>query len=212
MTAAFTILLPHKRNSGNDEALNLCLDMLFANTSNEFKLLIDAAYDSPLYPRVNAMARQVDTEYFVYWASDFFAAPAWDVPMLEAAAPDVIVTNVLVEPGAIYPHEMNLLKDFGRKPSTFRRGEFEEWSQTDQAPMLSGKGWYAPYLINTNSFLEHGGIVDNLYPDDQGFSAGDEMFFRAWEASGKRVQRVRSFTYHLQRFSVIEEQTAAKRN
>ena len=83
MTAAFTILLPHKRNTGNDEALNLCLDMLFTNTSNEFKLLIDAAYDSPIYPRVNAMARQIDTEYFVYWASDFFAAPMWDVPMLD---------------------------------------------------------------------------------------------------------------------------------
>lgn len=32
MTAAFTVILPHKRNPGNDAALSICMDMLKANT------------------------------------------------------------------------------------------------------------------------------------------------------------------------------------
>lgn len=211
MTPAFTLVLPHRRNPGNDDALAICLDCLARNTVNEFKLIMDAAYDSPLYPRVNAMVAQVDTEYFIYWASDFFAAPGWDVPMAEAAQPDTIITNIVVEPGAIGIHDLNLRNDFGRKPDTFRRQEFEDWSLSPHAPMLDGEGWFAPYLMHTQAFLDFGGIRDGLTPDDQGFSAGDEDFFQRWKASGRQVKRVKSYVYHLQRWSEISEQTKGNR-
>lgn len=206
MKPAFTIVLPHKRNKGNDQALAVCLSCLFDNTVNDFKLIVDAAVNEPLYPRVNRMVEQVDTPYFVYWASDFFAAPGWDVPMMNAANETTIITNIVVEPGAIYPHAQNLLNDFGRKPDTFRRAEFEAWSLSPHAPMLAGAGWFAPYLMHTQSFRDMGGIEDGLSPDDQGFSAGDEFFFQRWQANGRHVHRVKSYVYHLQRWSEISEQ------
>lgn len=208
---AFTIILPHRRNLGNNAALALCLSCLQDNTVNEFKLIMDAAVNSPIYPRVNRMVKQVDTDYFIYWASDFFAAPVWDIPMLEAARPDTIITNIVVEPGAIFPHEQNLLNDFGRRPETFRRSEFEAWSQSPHAPMLEGSGWFAPYMMHTQFFLDFGGFVDDISPDDQGFSAGDEDLFTRWKASGRQVQRVKSYVYHLQRFSVESEQMKGNR-
>lgn len=211
MTPAFTLVLPHRRNPGNDDALAVCLSCLMANTVNEFKLIMDAAVDSPLYPRVNRMVGQVDTDYFVYWASDFFAAPGWDEPMVRAANADTIITNIVVEPGAIGIHDLNLYNDFGRKPDTFRRQDFEEWSLSSHAPMLAGRGWFAPYLMNTQAFLEFGGLKDGLSPDAQGFSAGDEDMFQRWLASGRHVQRVKSYVYHLQRWSVIEEQMKGNR-
>lgn len=105
---AFTVLLPHKRNPGNDRSLSVCLDCLFANTVNDFRLNIDAAYDQPLYPRINAMVEAATTEVCVYWSSDIFAAPGWDDAMLQAWSPNTIVTGVLVEPGMIGVHHETL--------------------------------------------------------------------------------------------------------
>lgn len=212
MTPAFTVILPHLRNPGNDHALAVCLSCLYANTANEFKLIVDATAGDPLYPRITRMIEQVDTSYFIYWASDFFAAPGWDAPMIEAANEDTIITNIVVEPGAIGIHDQNLRNDFGRKPDTFRRQEFEDWSVSPHAPMLSGAGWYAPYLMNTQAFISFGGFIEGISPDDQGFSAGDEDMFKRWWAAGRHVHRVKSYVYHLQRWSQLEEQTAEKRN
>lgn len=206
----FTICLPHKRNPGNDKALAVCLSCLYDNTANPFKLIVDAEVDEPLYPRVNRMVEQADTEICVYWASDFFAAPQWDEPMVEAYDPLKFITNVLVEPGTISMHGQNLHRDFGRKPETFRRAEFEQWA-VEQAPMLDGPGWFAPYLFSRQRFLELGGLCESDITDPQGFTNADELLFQRHKASGGIVQRVKSFVYHLQRYSQIEEQEHPKR-
>lgn len=209
--AAFTILLPHKRNKGNDAALRIALDCLMENTVSDFILISDMAYDEPLYPRVNAMFEQATTDICVYWASDTFAAPAWDVLMLQAWTADTLVTPVLVEPGAIGMHPDNVHKDFGRKPDTFRRADFERWAASDDAPVPDNFGWYAPYMISRAAFLEAGGLRLDQQPDHQGFTPADVLFFEQWQASGRRIQRARSFAYHLQRYSEQDEQTHEKR-
>jgi hypothetical protein len=209
MTAAFTIVLPHRRNAGNDAALAIALSTLMANTVNEFALLIDAAHDAPLYPRVNAMIDAAYTDCVVYWASDTFAAPAWDVPMLAAWDTNTIVTNILVEPGVIGMSAENRHMDFGRRPETFRRAEFEAWAAT--AEMRSGEGWYCPYMVSRSAFLDMGGLGDTRTIDHHGFTDADIVFFDRWKASGRRVVRARSFAYHLQRYSQVDEQVAEKR-
>lgn len=206
----FTVILPHLRNPGNDRALLLAVDMLLANTTHDFTLLVDAVRGGNLYATVNRMMAEASTEYVAYWSSDMFPAPGWDAPMLALAAPDVIVTNVLVEPGVIGMHPDNVHRDFGRKPESFRRAEFEAWAAHD-APVPSGWGWYAPYLISRQAFLDAGGFRTDLPGDHQGFTPADQLFFEQWQASGKRIQRARSFTYHLQRFSEVDEQQHSKR-
>lgn len=210
MTPAFTIILPHLRNSGNDAALKVCLDCLMTNTVNDFDLLMCATQSGNLYATVNRMVASISTEYFAYWSSDMFPAKAWDVPMLEIAAPDTIVTNVLVEPGVIGMHPDNVHKDFGRRPETFDRAGFEAWSAAD-APVPDNYGWYAPYLMNTQAFLDAGGFELNLAPDHHGFTPADMLFFENWQAQGRKIQRAKSYTYHLQRWSQVDEQVHEKR-
>jgi hypothetical protein len=155
------------------------------------------------------MFRQATTDCCVYWSSDMFAAPGWDVDMLAKWDEDTIVTNVLVEPGAIAMHPDNVHKDFGRRPETFRRDEFELWCKS--APVPNNFGWYAPYMISRRSFLDMSGLADNLAGDSQGFSPADVVFFEQWQAIGRRITRAHSYTYHLQRYSELDEQEAEKR-
>jgi len=211
MTAALTIILPHKRNKGNDAALRIALDCLYANTVNDFILISDAAYDQPLYPRVNAMVEQATTEMICYTTSDTFVAPGWDVPMCDAFAPDVFLTGVVVEPGAIVPHWENVHKDFGRKPETFDRAAFEAWCASGGI-VPNGIGFPAPFVFPRAGFLAHGGLDETgLTCDHDGFTCADLALFDRWTAAGNRVRRVRSFFFHLQRWSEEREQMDAKR-
>lgn len=201
-----TVILPHKRNPGNDKALQVALDCLFTNTVNDFKLIIDAAYNEPLYERINRMVAQADTEYCVYTASDTFMSPGWDVPMLAAVNNHTFVTGVLVEPGVISIFNDNVGWDFGRRPETFRRDEFEQWC-FDHAPSLnlSPRGWYAPYMFPRVQWLEFGGYNTELVSED-GFTGADQDLFEAWEKMHMDIVRVRSYAYHLQRYSDEAEQ------
>lgn len=216
MNAPFTIILPHKRNPGNDAALSICLDCLFANTVNDFHLLMDAAYDQPLYPRVNRMMAQAQTECVVYWSSDMFAAPGWDVPMLELFTPQSFVTNMLVEPGVIGMHPDNIMRNFGRTPGSFDRVGFEAWcvgEATELNILPISKGWYAPVMYPREAFLAMGGLQESgLDGDHNGFTCADVVLFEQWEAAGNRIARARtSYTYHLQRWSELDEQVDPKR-
>ena len=208
--SAFTIILPHKRNPGNDAALRIALDCLMTNTRHDFHLLMDAAVNEPLFPRVNRLIRQAQTDCIVYWSSDMFPAPGWDVPMLAAWNPDTFVTLVLVEPGVIGLHGNNIKQDFGRKPETFRRAAFETWCETFDPG--SNEGWFAPYMVSRERVLALGGLQEHgLEGDHQGFTGADELLFERHKAAGGKVIRARSFAYHLQRWSEVDEQAASKR-
>lgn len=209
MTPAFTVILPHKKNKGNDKALKVCLSCLFDNTVNDFKLIIDAAEDQPLYPRINALFEQATTDCCVYMASDVFQSKGWDVPMLEMWDKDTIVNGVVVEPGVIGVHHWNLHKDFGRTPDQFDRPAFEAWVTDAHFP--AGEGWYCPYMLSRSAFLDMGSFATHEETDHHGFSGADELFFEQWKQAGKKVVRARSYCYHIQRYSEISEQEADKR-
>lgn len=210
MSAAFTLLLPHKRNPGNDAALRICLDMLMANTVHDFKLIVDAAENAPLYPRVNAMVQQADTEFLCYWASDMFPSPGWDVPMLERIDDHAFVNNTVVEPGVISMYGGNHKMDFGRRPDTFQREKFEAWCAAG-GHVAGGEGWTAPYLFPRQGFLDMG-CYDLTIDAHLEFGSADSALFARWKAAGNQVVRAPgSWAYHLQRWSDVEEQEAAKR-
>lgn len=210
MTPAFTVILPHLNNPGNNDALSICLDCLTRNTVNEFALILDTDTSQSLYATVNRMVKQTYTDCCVYLASDTFVAPGWDAPMLEAWNRTTIVTGVLVEPGAIGIHANNVYKEFGRKPETFRRADFEKWAEL-VAPFADNEGWPCPYMVSKEQFLLMGGFRTDLQGDMHGFTPADMVFWNDWKASGRKIQRVRSYAYHLQRYSQEDEQMHEKR-
>lgn len=209
MQPLFTILIPHKRNPGNDAALKICLDCLIANTTHDFNLMIDAAYDAPLYSRINRMVEDAKTECCVISSSDIFMSPNWDVPMVAAWNFHTFVTGIVVEPGAIGVHPQNLHRDFGQTPSTFRRWEFEQWVASGAAPVMSGDGWVVPLMFPRSAWRSMGGL--DLTMQEFPMSAPDQRLIDDWKATGGAIKRVRSFAYHLQRWSDEGEQKHDKR-
>lgn len=211
MTPAFTILLPHLRNPGNDAALAIAFSTLVDNTDHEYALLFDCDTSVTLMEVFHRLVVNAPTDTCVLTSSDMFMAPHWDTPMLDQLRPGTWVTNVLVEPGAIGMSGQNKEMDFGRRPDTFRRAEFEAWAETAEA--RAGEGWVQPIMFSRQEWLGAGSVIRPARAvDATGFTSADEELLERWKANGGTIQRARSFTYHLQRFSDVEEQGHSKRS
>lgn len=198
-----SILLPHLRNSSNDAALRICLDCLVTNTGLNYHLDLEAVAERrDIYAVLNRMAQRAPTEWIVPFNSDTFPARRWLEPLWEARSNDTIVSPIMVECGAIPVNDLNLERNFGRSPETFRRTEFEDWADNgggwrddwseDQ------RSWYFPSLIERDAFLSIGGFdtAKGAFPDPL-----DMDLWERWKASGGRFKRVRSWVYHLQVWS-----------
>ncbi len=205
---SMAILIAHKHDPENDKALAIALDCIVRNTRNDYELLVDTDTPSCPYRLLNRMVHQTSAEYVVFSNSDIFFPPGWDVPMMNAAAPDVIITGVVVEPGAIGVNVLNHEHNFGMTPDTFDRAAFEQWV-VDGSEIPDGDGWYFPSLHNRQEFLALGGfdLSRGAFPEPL-----DTYYWQRWREGGRRVQRVKSFSYHLQQYSFKEEQDKAVRH
>lgn len=208
----FTIILPHRRNPPNDRSLEIALSCLVDNTDGDFKLLMDAATDKPLYARVNALVEQSTTECVAYMTSDSFAAPHWDTAMLSKWDTNTFVTGVVVEPGMIGVHHENLKIDFGRRPETFNRAAFETYAGSPSAHIPNGTGFPAPIAFPRSGWLECGGLETGLAGDHHGFTDADSYLLERWQARGGKLVRSAAFFYHLQRYSESDEQNRPERD
>lgn len=202
----FTILLPHLRNDSNNEALRICLDCLVANTGLNYELMLESVAERrDIYAVLNSMAARAVTDWLVPINTDTFAAPGWAEPMWQARAHYRIVSPVLVECGAIPVNDRNLQKDFGRKPETFRRAEFEAWVQAGGGWRddwhTYDEAWYHPALIERDAFLGMSGYNTSIgeFPAEL-----DMDFHERWKADGRGFQRVNSYFYHLQAYNEPE--------
>lgn len=211
MNPLYTILLPHKRNVGNNAALSICIDCLMINSYFPFALLMSAAYDQPLYETMNQLVEKAPTDTCIFMHSDMFVSPNWDIGMMNIYDPNTFVTGLLVEPGAIGVWPGNVEKDFGRRPENFRRTEFENWAISPKAPQASGEGWFAPYMFSRQHWLDLGGH-DLDDPGGTLWTALDVKLFNKHKAQGGIVRQARAIVYHLQRWSEPSEQTKEGRS
>lgn len=201
---SIAILIAHKHEPENDKALDIALACIVRNTRTDYQLLVDTKTPDCPYRVWNRLARSTDAEWLLFTNSDVFMAPGWDVPMLDIAQPDTIVTGVVVEPGAIGVNERNIDKSFGMTPESFDRKAFEEWITTEPGGVPGGIGWFMPSLHHRETFLRIGGFDTSLgvFPEPL-----DEEHWNRWKASGRRIERVMSYSYHLQNWSNPVEQS-----
>ena len=206
--ADLSILIAHKHDPVNDEALKIALDTIVANTVHDYELLVDATTPTNVYGAYNKLAERATTPYIAFTNSDVFLAPGWDVPMMEAANPWTIVTGVIVECGAIPVAAANVEKNFGMTPQAFRRQEFEQWVAEKQ-PFPEGRGWYFPSLHDRIAFLVMGGfdVSQGEFPR----VAIDKFYWENWRASHHFVSHVRSYSYHLQCYSDVDRTRAIRK-
>lgn len=211
--AEIAILIPHKHSPENDKALAVALDCIVRNTGVDYELLIDATTPACPYAVINRLALCTTAEYIVPTNSDVFFAPGWVEPMLTAAAPDAIVTGILVEPGAIGVNVLNHQRDFGMTPERFDRDGFEQWVaeqlESEQPEVPSGEGWYFPSMLHRATFNARGGfdLARGTFPEPL-----DKHYWHGWRKSGGKVVRTVSYAYHLQNYSNEVEQVKAVRH
>lgn len=209
-----SILLPHLRTPANDAALQIALSCIIDNTALDYELIIEAVSERrDIYPVLNAMAERALGEWVVFHNSDVFVSPGWLEPLYDSRDENAIVSPVMVECGAIGVAPVNLRKDFGMTPLTFRREAFEEWVKSGgEMPGIpdGARRWYFPSLLNRQSFLDMGGFdsVRGQFPIDP----VDIWFWDQWAAAGKTFRHARSFVYHLQAWSSEFEQEKAVRH
>jgi hypothetical protein len=210
-----SILLPHLHEPENDKALRICLDCIIANTGLNFELIMESVAERrDIYRVINSMAARANAYWLIPMNSDVFVSPGWLEPIYEARDLNAIVSPCMVEPGAIGVNERNIHKDFGMRPETFRRSEFEAWVAAGgdwSINWLEGEwAWFYPSLISQSSFLTVMGGFDTKkgsFPDPI-----DIDFWNRWEVNGGKFKRVRSWVYHLQNYSNPDEQKKAVRH
>lgn len=199
MTPAISIIIPHLRNVDNDKALKVALDCILDNTDLDYELIVEAvATRRDIYPVLNNMAHRARAEWLVFANSDTFMAPGWASTMYEARDVNKIIGGVIVECGAIPVNDRNYERNLGRTPETFDRAGFESLVANADV-WRDGEIWYFPCLLNKRAFNHAGGFDTSLgkFPDDP----IDLYFWDKWKASGRTVERVKSYSYHLQNYS-----------
>lgn len=198
-----SILLPHLRQAQNDKALRIALSCLVSNTSVDHELKTEnVAERRDIYSVINRMAASAVSEWIVLMNSDHFVAPGWIEPFLAAAQPHLMLSCILVECGAIGVHTMNYAANFGMTPETFDRAAFEDFARQGTA-WLDGYSWFWPVMLHRQTFLEMGGFDTSR----GGFPAPlDFHFGERWQSMGRGFGRVKSYVYHLQNYSSIDEQ------
>lgn len=209
MTIPLSILIPHKKTPQNDKALAIALACIADNTHNSYQLLVDSETPADPYVVINRLAEMARGEYLFLSNSDIFVSPDWDVDLLERANPHKIVNATLVEPGAIGVFDGNFTRDFGMRPSTFRRAEFEAWAAAPDGDYPSGNGFVYYALIHRRTFLERGGFDTSRgsFPEPL-----DSYYWQAWKQAGLTIERSTSLVYHLQSWSLESEQQKAVRH
>ncbi len=195
---AYSVLIPHLSTPECDRALHLCLETLRENSLvRDHEVIVVQGFTDP-YRFWNRYAESASNEVLAFFNNDMVPAPGWDRLMLDRVDDESIVMGYLVEPGVLPPAKQNIRMDFGRRPATFRRREFETFCGDYDAPdCVDEMGWYMPIMLTKSFFRRMGG-----YPTERPFPhPNDIAFFETCRARGARLKRVRSFAYHFQNLS-----------
>lgn len=201
MLPKISVIIPHKPTSENDKSLRMNLQYLLEGSTVPLEVILDTTVPKDPYRIWNEAASQARADIIVFSNSDVIMAPGWDVFFAEHCAPNRILTGYLVEPGNIYPADVNIHMDFGKTPDEFNYIEFCKFviEHSQHIPdVWSQRGWYMPCAMNRDWFLSTGGF-DTTKP----FPHSNDIDF--WEKCIKEYNttllRVRSYAYHFQALS-----------
>lgn len=190
-----SILIPHKPGPSNDKALRLALSSIVDCTQKTYEIVVDRTVPGDPYAIWNEMVESAGGKTLIFTNSDVVFAPGWDV-MADHAAPNVIVTGYIVEPGNIGVAPVNIAKDFGKHPDTYRESDFRSFVSKHKAPDIKEeKGWYMPCAMDAEWFRS-----TKKFPTEEAFpNPNDILFWNYCEHDlGTKFLRAKSYSYHFQ--------------
>jgi hypothetical protein len=117
-------------------------------------------YINSVYRAYNLGVELSDTEYVFLVNSDMAYSKGALGTLMQKRAPDRFLVSRLVELGHFPTGKYGVERAFGSKPSTFRRRNFQTFSNNLSEVGLHEGGLYMPLLVNRKRFLELGGFPE----------------------------------------------------
>ena len=200
----FTVLIPYLSNiNGNkNRCIDLCKELLYKNTVNDFEIL--EAIDYPdYYIAVNETFNKANSEIVILFNDDMFVEPGWDELYVKYCKPKTAVSGYIVESGRITVGGGAIEYDCGREPENFNYEKFVNFTSQykvsakipEALPIL---GHAAPCALHKESWIPFE-IVPNKFNNESGVDG--KYFFNTLPDNGFEYIKINSFVYHIQSFT-----------
>lgn len=195
-----SIVFPHAMNEENDAVLKLKLDMLKANATYPYELLILNNTQRPdlVYDAWDWLMRRAKYELVLWDNSDIVYGPNFMDNVVKHKDDADWICLELVECGAMEVAHNNIHKNFGTTAKSFDRTGFENWVREfskDRPTKRDGFCWYSPSVWKKEWYIKTGG-----FDLSQPFPNPNDIHFRyRVESHGAKFIVANSFAYHFQR-------------
>lgn len=192
-----SIVVPYLSNS---QCIDLFKQLIKENTSADYEL-VEIVDNTDVYEAWNEGVRRSTRDVVILINDDMFIPKNWDIPYVKYAKGKTLVTGYVVEPGVIPVSDLNICKDFGKNPNTYRKDDFQKWSEEMNKctpEVINGKGWYMPMAIERKYFIEYPNEIKYPHPNDV------ILIDQIMPSMGYNFLKVNSYCYHLQAFTYVK--------
>jgi hypothetical protein len=195
-----SIVFPHALNKENNAVLDLKLEMLEANSTYPYEILMLAnqGRQDLVYAGWDWLMRKAKYELILWDNSDIVYGPKFMDNIIKHKDDADWIGLELVECGAIPVADTNMCINFGDTAKNFNRAEFESWvlKYSESRPSIrDGFCWYSPSVWKKTWYIEMGGFdLDIPFPH-----TNDVSFRNKCIEKGSKFAVANSFAYHFQR-------------
>lgn len=164
-------------NDPSDEVVNFLVDNAIPHIVVSTKLSDEEWFINSVYRAYNLGVEYATTEYVLLVNSDMAYSKGALSSLMKQASPDVFIASRLVELGVMPSGKYGVEKDFGSKPKTFRKKDFEKYALSISRNCSMPGGLYMPLLVNRQKFLSLGG-----FPHGNLLEAGLQKYVQGGDA------------------------------
>lgn len=193
-----SIVVPYLSRS---KAFPICKEHIYKNTINEFEI-VEVVNSRDVYGAYNTGAAKANGDILVMIGDDMFFSKGWDEYIVKYIKPYTIVFTHLIEKEAGQLHNFNILQDFGDNPENFNSEKFQQFCNylEDKVPeaIVGQRGWYQPFAVLKSNWVPYPNKIK--WPNEH--EANDIVLIeKILPLYGFDQVRVRSFAYHLQKYT-----------
>lgn len=147
-------------NDASQEVIRFLKDNAIPHVEVSTKKSADEWFINSVYRAYNLAVERSSTEYVVLVNSDMAYSRGSLSSLMKRANPNLFVASRLVELGVMPSGQFGIEKDFGSKPKTFRKKDFEKYAIEISQDATEHGGLYMPLLVHRKTFLELGGFPE----------------------------------------------------
>lgn len=203
-------------NDASPEVIDFLKDNAIPHVAVSTRKSSDEWFINSVYRAYNLAVEYSKTDYVVLVNSDMAYSRGSLSSLIKRAKPDLFIASRLVELGIMPSGQFGIEKDFGSKPKTFRKRDFEKYAVQISLDSIEQGGLFMPLLVHRETFLSLGGFPEGnlmrsslegyvngsnaiIAEPNQDLIPGDAAFMLKAAKSGIRhITAFDSIVYHFQ--------------